>query len=163
MKVSNVINNIIYPRAFSNARKCILFFSLSNLQGILVFSVVILLLPSCNFFIGKGKCERIIEKEKMVEIMTDIYLLEAYIQINARTRPEIEDSLHYFYSGLFKKYDISVETFDKALECYLLDKDKISYLNEEVLNNISIIESRKPVEETEPGEFIPAELPQDRN
>ncbi len=138
-------------------------FRFNNLKRLLYVWVILFSLLSCTFFSGKGKCERLIEKEKMVEIMTDLYLLEAYIQITARSRPEIQDSLHYLYAGLFKKHDISRETFNKALECYSLDRDKMAYLNEEVLNNISIIESRKPAEKTEPGRFFPEELPREED
>ena len=97
---------------------------------------------SCTFLTGRSKCERIIEKEKMVEVMTDVYLLEAYIRITGNERPEIRDSTEYFFTGLFKKHEITRETFDDAFKCYSLDRELMEYLNEEVLNAISIIETR---------------------
>ena len=109
------------------------------------FSLFILLffflLPSCDVFSDKGECERIIEEDKMVEIMIDIYLLESYIQVESRSRSSMRDSVDYYYAGLFEKHDVSKETFDKAFECYSLDGEKVTYLQEEVLNSLSIMES----------------------
>ncbi len=132
---------------------------LNTFARLLFVWLVLFSLLSCTFFSGRGKCERLISKEKMVEIMTDMYLLEAYIQVTARTRPEITDSVHYLYAGLFNEHDVTKETFDKAFECYSLDREKMEYLNEEVLNNISIIESRKPREEAGTNKLTPEELP----
>lgn len=109
---------------------------------------IFFLLPSCGVFSGKGECERIIEKDKMIEIMTDIYLLESYVQVESRTNTSMRDSMDYFYAGLFEKHNVSKDTFDKAFECYSLDGEKITYLQEKVLNNLSIMESELDEKDT---------------
>ncbi len=118
--------------------------------SLLLFLPGFLLMPSCELLTGKTKCERIIEKDKMVNIMVDKYLLESYIKVHSRKNPSVEDSVHYYYRNLFNKHNISKKTFDKAFECYSMDKELAINLQEEVMNKISIIESKKHKYDTIP-------------
>lgn len=105
-----------------------------------VLSIVLISLTSCASFFSDNECENLIENEKMIEIMTDIYLMESYIKEELSRDTIRNDSIAYLYAGIFKKHRITKEKFDKAFECYASNKEKITYLNEEVLNAIQIIE-----------------------
>ncbi len=128
-------------KKMSNYFQCVL-------KRLFIIVMVLFLFSTCTFFSSKSKCERIIEKDKMVDVMTDIYLLEAYIQITSRSRSSIRDSVDYLYAGLFDKHNITKETYDKAFECYSLDRELMLGISEEVFNTISIIESQKQDDET---------------
>ncbi len=155
-----IINNIkIYYKITKTYQSIKNLFRLKVPGLLMLVFISLIVLSSCTFFSFKNKCERIIEKDKMVEIMTDIYLLEGYVQVRSRTVPEVRDSADYYYSALFKKHDITKETFDKAFDCYSLDRELMLSLNEEVLNSIRIIEGHTADEEFIPEEPVPADMP----
>ncbi len=108
-----------------------------------LFIFIFIFLPSCSIITGRNKCGNLIEKEKMVNIITDFYIIESYINIASDDNPSIKDSVEYYYAGIFKKHDITKELFDEAFECYALDKDNLAYIKEEAMNNLSIMQSRE--------------------
>ena len=100
-------------------------------------------LAGCTFFQapGKDRCDRIISREKMTGILTDVYLMEGYLLELQVSRPNIRDSAALFFQTIFEKHEISYETFDQALSCYLLHRDDIEKIHEDILNHLSIMMS----------------------
>lgn len=77
----------------------------------------------------------------MINILTDVFMLEAHMAQNQNT-PGVRDSTVYYYSGIFSKHNITAEQFDAAFNCYLMDEDNISPIMDEVLSSVSILQSR---------------------
>jgi hypothetical protein len=107
---------------------------------IILLVTLVSLMGGCNFFRSPGKetCEKIISRQKMTQILTDVYLLEGYLIDVQITRPKVRDSAAWYYSQIFQKHDITYEVFDQALSCYLLHADEIALIHEEILNDLSI-------------------------
>lgn len=112
---------------------------------LIIIPLILILIVSCDLFKRPNECEKIIEKEKMIDIMTDMYLMEAFIynELELRTSTEKRDTVPYFYAGLFHKHNITKDNFHKAFRCYASDREAIDYINEEVLNIISIRHSKE--------------------
>ncbi len=120
-------------------------------QGFFIIFLFILLFLSCDLLDRSSQCERIIEKDKMIEILTDMYLLEAYIhnELDIKAFHKKRDTTPYFYATLFNKHDVSKDVFDKAFHCYASDRKEIDYINEEVINTISLMHSKESQKEVE--------------
>ncbi len=102
-----------------------------------------LFFASCGFFRapGKEKCDKILPREQMTDILTDIYLLEAFLREYQHIEPDFKDSVQYYYSVLFHKHAVAIDVFEEALNCYLLDRREIDIIHETMLNRLSLIES----------------------
>lgn len=106
-------------------------------------SCAVIFLGGCNFFRAPGKdsCAKIISKQKMVDLLSDIYLMEAFLQTEKMGSPHYEDTVMYYYAGLFQRHEISRETFREALSCYLLHEKEIQDIHEEIMQRYSMLES----------------------
>jgi hypothetical protein len=112
-----------------------------SLKKITVITLlVVTLLPGCARF-SSGNCSRIIERNKMITILTDVFMLEAYMAQNQSTFG-VRDSTAYYYSGVFLKHNITSDQFDAAFKCYMMDENNISPIMDEVLSSVSILQSR---------------------
>ncbi|MFP4063879.1 MAG: DUF4296 domain-containing protein [Bacteroidales bacterium] len=127
-----------------------------------------MLLPaSCNFFRAPGKddCDKMLPRKTMVDVLSDMYLLEAFLVEYQHVQDGVRDSSEYYYAGLFDRHGVDPEQFEAALECYLLDKEEMDLIHEMMLNRLSVMETEEdqmaPIDDTldvpAPGEEAPQE------
>jgi len=115
---------------------------LKKLLLTVLFSTFVFGSYSCSF-IGGDKdrnCRRIIPVEQMVEILHDLYLMEGYILANIGL--QVDDTLDYYFAGVFRKHEISYDRFKNAMDCYLFNKDDMDFIHNIVLEKISERETR---------------------
>lgn len=114
-----------------------------------------LLLAGCTFFRspGRDRCDKILPREKMTELLADIYLLEGYLLEMQSINPEMQDSVADYYAGLFDKHGVTHQEFEQALSCYLLHEREMLQIHDELLQRYSIMESQ--VEPFMPGNQVP--------
>ncbi|TVR41114.1 MAG: DUF4296 domain-containing protein [Bacteroidia bacterium] len=110
-----------------------------------IFVAVILLftLGACTFFRAPGtdKCDKILDREQVADILADLYMLEAFLQEYQYIERESRDSVMYFYGGIFTYHEIDPVDFEEALDCYLLDAREMERIHEMLLNRLSLMES----------------------
>lgn len=112
-----------------------------------------MLFSSCNFFRAPGKddCDKLLPRETMVDVLSDMYLLEAFLVEYQHVQEGVRDSTEYYYAGLFDRHGIDPEQFEEALECYLLDRREMDLIHEMMLNRLSVMETEEeqmgPVED----------------
>lgn len=108
----------------------------------LILLVLITGFASCGFFRAPGKdsCDKILSREKMTEILTDVYLLEALLREYRQETEAADDSAAVFYRTLFLNHDVDPELFQQALDCYLLDKREMELIHEQILSDLSVRE-----------------------
>ena len=113
--------------------------------------VITFWMTACGFFRapGKDKCDKILSREKMTNILTDIYLLEAYIREQQQFDRSINDSINYYYHRMLRQYNVELSLFETALDCYLLDRQEMDAIHEEMLNRLSIKESEISIRRSE--------------
>ncbi len=119
---------------------------------------MLLTLVSCNFFRAPGRddCDKILGREQMVNILTDIYLYESFVLEYQHMEPSFRDSARYHYAAIFRHHEVHADDFDEALDCYLLDRREMDAIHEEMLNRLSIMESEaQQVEDDALEEFVP--------
>lgn len=114
---------------------------LIRFRNILFFSLLVIFLHSCGFFSSDNPCDHTIEKQKMIELMGEVILLETYLSSN-QTQAGVRDSVEIYYAGLFQKYEVTALEYQEALECYMLDEKMMTQMLDEVLSDLSILNSK---------------------
>lgn len=101
------------------------------------------MLGACNFFRAPGRddCDKILDREQMVSVLADIYILEAFLLEYQHVDRKVRDSAKYYYGGIFDHHGIKAADFEEALDCYLLDAREMEHIHEELLKQLSIRES----------------------
>ncbi|MBW6478540.1 MAG: DUF4296 domain-containing protein [Bacteroidales bacterium] len=117
----------------------------------LVFSIA-----ACGIISSDNPCRKHVEKKVMVDLLTEVFLLEAHVS-HQQTMTNIRDSLTHLYGGLFQKYEVTADEFEKAFECYMLDRDLMNSVLDEVLSNISIARSKADEKKEAESDDLPPE------
>jgi hypothetical protein len=81
------------------------------------------------------------DRQTMVNIVAEVFLLESYVSTHS-SAASIRDSVPYYYAGIFQKYETDAKVFEAAFKCYLLDKDQMNLLMDDVLSTLSIAQSK---------------------
>ncbi len=103
---------------------------------ILLFSVV--LLASCSSIEDRVAIpDTVLAQEKMAEVLVDIHLLEASLNVNAFSRDQqIMNSIHPD-SDVLKKNNITKEQYQTSFTFYSQNPILLSEVYKLVLNNLS--------------------------
>jgi len=70
--------------------------------------------------------ENLLTEEKMAEIVSEIQLIEAYLNQIPYSKRGANDSDYFYYSLLFEKYKVNKDDFMQNLKYYATQEDKIS-------------------------------------
>ncbi len=120
------------------------------LNRLILTGLVILAINGCGFFRepGKSRCDKILKREQLTEILTDVYLLEGFLMEQQSYYTYSIDSAKFYYAALFERHGVSRETFEAALACYLQDEADMRLIHDHILEKLSLLESqaRKPRE-----------------
>jgi len=76
--------------------------------------------------------DSIIPEAQMIILLADVHLIEAALLIARNRGTNTRDIGHFYYDGLFKKYRISQERYQKNLEFYREDPDYFIQLYKKV-------------------------------
>lgn len=109
-------------------------------QRFIILIIPVLLLGSCDFFRSPDRepCHKILPIEKVTDILTDLYLMEGFLSNRQNSLYQTRDSVEYFFAGVFEKHGVTYGEFKEAMDCYLLHREDMEEINEEVLNRLSI-------------------------
>lgn len=91
---------------------------------------------SCDF---EGTPEGVLPKDKMISVLTDIQVVDAYVTslpIDSIKKNKID-----FYQSVFKKHQTDSLQFAKSLEYYSRDPEKMRLMYEETQTAIDTLQS----------------------
>ena len=96
----------------------------------LIFLIILLFLfGSCNTsVIRTPKPKNLISQSVMAEVLADVHIAEANIQISNSEDDSIHQTYSNYYNAVFEKHHISRETFIQSMDYY--------FKNPELLQNI---------------------------
>ena len=99
----------------------------------LISILLLLVILSCGD--SEQEAEGIIEKEKMIELLTDVQLLEATAVFvkNKQATFELDEA----YVWIFDEYGVTEEQFKKSVEYYAYDAKVYEEMYDQVIINIS--------------------------
>ncbi len=112
----------------------------------IVFSAFIffLALASCSYFQkDENPCEHLMHKEKLIEVMTEMYIIESYLETLPIKEEQKLDSVSLYYNTFFHRHNVTKDEITEALNCYVIHKNVITEVHDEIINTISILESRE--------------------
>lgn len=113
---------------------------------------LILLFFALTFLIScglEGAPEGILAKDKMIDVLTDIQVVDAYVSalpIDSLKKNKID-----FYKSVFKKHHTDSLQFKKSLQYYTKDPEKMQSIYDQVHIAIDTLQSRVVQEERSPG------------
>jgi len=103
--------------------------------------ITMLFISSCN---PKPKIEvpdNLIQKEKFIDIMVDVRMVESTIRKKISRGKDITKTSEYYYNYIFKKYSISPEQFNSSLDYYSKDVKEMQEINISVVEKLTQLES----------------------
>ena len=104
-----------------------------------VYFILLLFLLSCN---TKDKdIPNILTREQMVDILTDIQIIEAKLAYEKKSAIKFEQLSKKYYESVFSKYNISREEFEESLFYYEKDIKELDNIYSDVITNLNKIQS----------------------
>ncbi len=98
-----------------------------------------LLIIATTFFLfscQKGTNVQLIEKEDLVNILTDMHIADALLATKGMYDGKLKDTTRSYYNYILKKYDISRADFEHTLKYYGENPDEYLLIYDEVIANI---------------------------
>ena len=103
--------------------------------------VCVFLLVACQTAEDKVKKSEVIPVDELVPILVEMHLADGLFQaVNMRVKYPGRDSISN-YLDILKKYNVSKEIFDRTIEFYENDPDKLNDLYEEVISELTKFQS----------------------
>lgn len=98
----------------------------------ILFAFVLVLLCSCN---------RVIPKQKMVDIYVDMFLLDSWLNNNENWKPRADTTL--FYDEIFHRHGVSFEEFNAAVDYYTGDIEAFVDIADEAAKVLEMLSEKK--------------------
>ncbi len=99
------------------------------------FILVILLVFACNP--RQKSSENIIPKDKIVQILTDVMIAESAITIEQGNDIDTKVMTKYYYSGVFKKHNITQKQFEESMHYYSKNDKNFNEIFSHVIDSLS--------------------------
>ena len=100
--------------------------------------IMALFIGSCSPGVSRKEAPKdLIEKEKMVEVMTELMKIEGHVNIKYLQVTKYHKLMKASADSLFKVNGISAEQFDASFEYYAHQQKDLKKIYEKVLNNLN--------------------------
>lgn len=127
------------------------------------YVVIVIFIFSSIVYLGCGSGEKdavpahILPKEKMVEIMVEVNITEAALNLNYLNEGKIKDTKEY--SDVFKRKKVSKEQYDESLKYYTEHPEEMVKMYDEVLNELSKMQAKASAPPQEDTLVMPQSSP----
>ena len=115
-----------------------------NYGRLFLLSILLSLLASCYSESDKKPEfdeKKIIPKEKMIEVLTDIHLVEGIIATTQREGVKKETYVTSYTNAVLEKHDIGIGEFEESIRYYTYHIEELDNIYEEVIIRLSKKES----------------------
>ena len=99
--------------------------------------IVIILFSSCNSNNENKIPDGIIPESKMITIITDLHLTDATLNIKHISKRSNNKEIAKYYKSVLKKYGYSRLQFNKSIEYYSDEPEKLDEIYDKVLEELS--------------------------
>lgn len=90
--------------------------------------------------------EDLIQRDTMVAILVDVELAESALRQKQNFGHELSDAKEAYFVAIFKKHEVTKEQFDQSLGFYKQDLESINSIYEDVITELSKLESEIQLE-----------------
>jgi len=112
-----------------------------NILPISLILITMLFISSCNPNPKTEAPDNLIQKEKFIDIMVDVRMVETTIRKKIGRGKDINETTEYYYNYIFDKYNISREQFNSSLDYYSKDVKEMQEINITVVEKLTQLES----------------------
>lgn len=95
-------------------------------------------------FLAAGSCRRsyprprgLIGEEEMIGVLVDVHLAEAILMNEESLGSNVDSLSPIVMARVFHKHQVSREQFDKSLDYYSHDPDRLNQMYEQVYNTVT--------------------------
>ena len=115
-----------------------------NFRTFIGISSLILLFVACDFLpkMDKEIPEGIIPEDKMVVILADMQISEAYLSDIRKTSKRLKDSTLLYYKKVYKKNMITKDQFEKSLLFYKTDLEHLEQIYTKVIVRLNELKAK---------------------
>jgi len=115
-----------------------------NFKIFISISSIVLLFAACNLLPEKEIeiPEGIIPEDKMVVILADMQISEAYLSEIRKTSERLKDSTLLYYKKVYKKNMISKDQFEKSLLYYKEDLENLEQIYTQVVVRLNELKAK---------------------
>lgn len=113
------------------------------MKNILFYLSLFLVLFSCS---NNSKPDYLLPKEKMVELMTDVQVAEAYIKLKFTIVNDTIQNSDSIYAAILRKHGISKAVYDSNFAYYKRNPEKLQLIYEDVLIELSALDAKNEAE-----------------
>ncbi len=107
-----------------------------------LFAVFIsLLFVSCSEKPNRKKPEGLLSEEKMVELLTDIQLIEGAVSKKILDKIDAKKESPIYYQKAFEKHDVTENQFELSIRYYTENPEDLQVIYEDVLIELSKIKA----------------------
>ena len=104
------------------------------MKPLVILLSLLLFLAACD---QKKAPNGIIENKKMVAVLTDVHLVDAYISLIPYNDSVLKQQSSKYYEAIYKKYNISRLDFDKSVKYYSQQPKVLDSMYSQVSANLS--------------------------
>ena len=100
---------------------------------------------SCSFFTGNDDDiipENIIPKDKMILVLADMQITEAYLKGLRKEGHKVADTSLLYYKMVFKKNDVTSSSFEESLLYYRQDLAVLDQLYADVITRLNELKAK---------------------
>lgn len=110
---------------------------------------VIALMISCAGESSVPKPEVFLDEERMIEITTDIQLVEAALNYRRNIGQDFTDIKSAYYAELFERHGIDLQIYQENVDYYNQEPARMEKIYDAVLKNLSDLQSEASAENNE--------------
>jgi len=97
----------------------------------------LLIFSACKNDHRSDKPENLISRDIMVQVLTDVHLIEASIKLNNERKLNKEEYAYYYYQYLYEKHNITEEDFNLSLDYYQQNVDTFDTIYVDVISELN--------------------------
>ncbi len=115
-----------------------------KIKTALIIGLLSLFFTHCSFFQGDDDDAptQLISKDKMIIILADIQITEAYLMDLKKSGHKVKDTSLLYYKRVFKKNDVTKTTFEESLLYYKQDLKELENMYIKVITRLNELNAK---------------------
>lgn len=113
------------------------------MKRLFIIALVLLLFSACEDKSKNVKPSRLLTEKEMIDIMTDVQIIEADINYNKSNGVEVGDKPKVYYRQLFEHYGITDSIFNENMRYYTYEPETMERIMDSVTLRLTKEQSKK--------------------